>query len=257
MFDQLVESAPVRKKNKRWHYFTATAALWVFALTGMIVVGIFAYDARLDSQYKDIVMVAPALPPAPTPVSVGPQPRAARPQQVEGFIPVKEIPDTITPPSSKPPVMPRDFGPIGDGPGVPGGIGPGGGGTGVSIGPGDGLISDSRQIEPPPPPPPPQPKPETPAKSQIIRSHVLQGSAIKRVEPTYPAIAKAVGVGGAVVVEVTIDERGNVISARALSGHALLRDGCLAAARVWRWQPTLLNGVPVKVVGTITFNFQR
>jgi protein TonB len=85
---------------------------------------------------------------------------------------------------------------------------------------------------------------------------VLQGLATRRVEPTYPPLAKAARVMGSVVVEVTIDENGNVISASAVSGHPLLKDAAVAAARGWKFQPTKLSGQPVKVIGTITFNFQ-
>ena len=84
---------------------------------------------------------------------------------------------------------------------------------------------------------------------------VLQGSAIKRVEPVYPPLAKAAQVSGAVVVELTLDEEGNVIAARAISGHPLLKDSAVAAATEWKFNPTTLSGVPVKVIGTITFNF--
>ena len=92
---------------------------------------------------------------------------------------------------------------------------------------------------------------------KIIRKSggVLQGSATKRVEPVYPPLAKAARVSGAVVVEVTVDEDGNVISARAMSGHPLLKDAAVAAARQWTFAPHKLSGVPVKVIGTITFNF--
>ena len=102
--------------------------------------------------------------------------------------------------------------------------------------------------------PTPPPKPEPP---KIIRKSggVLQGSATRRVEPSYPPLAKAARVSGAVVVEVTVDEAGNVISARAVSGHPLLKDAAVAAARGWRFTPTQLSGTPVKVIGTITFNF--
>jgi len=79
--------------------------------------------------------------------------------------------------------------------------------------------------------------------------------ATTRVEPTYPPLAKAAGVSGAVLVEVTIDESGNVISASAVSGHPLLKDAAVAAAREWTFAPTKLAGNPVKVIGTITFNF--
>jgi len=42
-------------------------------------------------------------------------------------------------------------------------------------------------------------------------------------------------VSGAVVVEVTVDEQGNVISARAISGPPLLRDAAVDAARGWKF----------------------
>ena len=92
---------------------------------------------------------------------------------------------------------------------------------------------------------------------KIIRKSggVLQGSALRRVEPSYPPLAKAARISGSVVVEVTVDEEGKVISARAISGHPLLKDSAVAAARGWAFQPTKLDGTPVKVIGTITFNY--
>jgi TonB family protein len=99
-----------------------------------------------------------------------------------------------------------------------------------------------------------QDKPEAP---KIIRKSggVLQGSAIRRVEPTYPPTALAAKVSGTVVVEVTLAEDGKVIAARAISGHPLLKDAAVNAARGWEFTPTQLNGEPVKVIGTIAFNF--
>lgn len=92
---------------------------------------------------------------------------------------------------------------------------------------------------------------------KIIRKSggVLQGTATRRVEPNYPPLAKAARVSGSVVVEVTLDEEGNVISARVISGHPLLKDAAVSAAKGWKFNPTLLQGTPVKVIGTITFNF--
>lgn len=96
-----------------------------------------------------------------------------------------------------------------------------------------------------------------PEAPKIIRKSggVFQGSATWRVEPTYPPLAKAARVNGSVVVEVTVDESGNVIAARAISGHPLLKIAAVEAARGWKFTPTQLSGVPVKVIGTITFNF--
>ncbi|HWO02467.1 MAG TPA: TonB family protein [Blastocatellia bacterium] len=92
---------------------------------------------------------------------------------------------------------------------------------------------------------------------QIIRKSgdVLAGSAVRRVEPVYPPLAKAARVSGAVVVEIVVDEQGSVISARAMSGDPLLKDAATSAARAWKFNPTILGGVPVKVIGGLTFNF--
>lgn len=84
---------------------------------------------------------------------------------------------------------------------------------------------------------------------------VLQSSAIKRVEPRYPSEARAAGISGSVVVEVTVDEAGKVFAARTISGPPELREASVGAARGWEFARTTLSKVPVKVIGTITFNF--
>jgi protein TonB len=57
------------------------------------------------------------------------------------------------------------------------------------------------------------------------------------------------------VVQVIIDEQGNVISAHAVEGHPLLQAVSVAAARQAKFSPTLLEGEPVKVTGVIKYNF--
>jgi len=106
--------------------------------------------------------------------------------------------------------------------------------------------------------PPPLPDAPGPAIPRIMRvsGGVLAGRATRRVQPVYPEMARAAGIEGAVVVEVTVGESGQVISARAVSGHPLLRDAAVEAARGWAIQPFEINGAPVKVVGTITFQFK-
>jgi TonB family protein len=83
----------------------------------------------------------------------------------------------------------------------------------------------------------------------------LRDKATKIVEAIYPEEAKKEGIKDHVVVEVMIDKKGKVLSARALYGHLLLREAALEAARQWEFTPTKLNGKAVKVVGTITFHF--
>jgi protein TonB len=74
--------------------------------------------------------------------------------------------------------------------------------------------------------------------------------------PLYPPLAKAARISGSVPIEIIIDEEGEVMFARSLGGHPLLKESALAAARGWKFKPTLLQGEPVKVIGMITFNFQ-
>lgn len=62
-------------------------------------------------------------------------------------------------------------------------------------------------------------------------------------------------VTGSVQVQVTIDESGKVISAKALCGHPLLREASVNAAYGARFTQTFVSGVPVRVTGIITYNF--
>ncbi len=91
--------------------------------------------------------------------------------------------------------------------------------------------------------------------AKTVSGGVLNGKAINLVKPAYPAAAKAVRAEGAVNVQVTIDENGNVISASAVSGHPLLRAASVNAARQSKFLPTTLQGQAVKVTGIIVYNF--
>jgi protein TonB len=107
------------------------------------------------------------------------------------------------------------------------------------------------------PKPPPPIKKENIKVPPVMTGGVVNGKAIDLPKPPYPAPAKAVGASGTVSVQVTIDENGNVISARAVSGHVLLRDAAERAARRARFTPTYLSKTAVKVNGIILYNFTR
>lgn len=62
-------------------------------------------------------------------------------------------------------------------------------------------------------------------------------------------------VTGSVQVQVTIDESGKVVSAKALCGHPLLREASVNAAYGARFTQTFVSGLPVRVTGIITYNF--
>lgn len=106
-----------------------------------------------------------------------------------------------------------------------------------------------------PPPPPPPVKKETPKPPTVVSKGVVNGQAVSLPKPIYPPPARAIGAKGAVSVQITIDENGNVISANAVSGHPLLRSVAEQAAQSAKFRPTLLSGEPVKVKGTIVYNF--
>jgi protein TonB len=106
-----------------------------------------------------------------------------------------------------------------------------------------------------PPPPPPTPKPTPKPVPKTISGGVVNSKATNLVKPPYPPAARAVNASGAVNVQVTIDESGSVISASATSGHPLLRDAAVRAARSSKFSPTLLSGQAVKVTGVIVYNF--
>jgi TonB family protein len=78
---------------------------------------------------------------------------------------------------------------------------------------------------------------------------------IKDTPPEYPAIARESRVQGVVILEARIDERGMVSDVRPLRSIPLLDQAAIESVRQWQYEPTLLNGVPVPVIMTVTVNF--
>ena len=127
-----------------------------------------------------------------------------------------------------------------------------GGVSGIGSGQGNGRGSGSGAgygSPPPPPRPMPTPVPKT------ISGGVVNSKATNLPTPVYPPAAQAIRASGAVNMQVTIDESGNVISAKAISGHPLLRAAAEQAARNAKFAPTMLSGQPVKTTGVIVYNF--
>lgn len=79
------------------------------------------------------------------------------------------------------------------------------------------------------------------------------GVAIKRISPVYPRYARR--AVGEVVVDVLVNERGNVTQARVVSGLKVFRASALTAARQWKFSPTTFNGAPVKTHRMIAFHY--
>ncbi len=94
------------------------------------------------------------------------------------------------------------------------------------------------------------------AASGNDENRIMNGKAIKIFEPVYPRIAREAGASGEVLVSVEIDENGKVIEAKATSGHKMLYDAAVEAAKKWEFLPTFVEGSPKKVSGLIKFVFQ-
>jgi len=124
-----------------------------------------------------------------------------------------------------------------------------------------GLIGGEPRTSETPPRPPDPPKLPVRTKEEDNRplrvtSVVLQGKAIERRTPIYPPLAKQIHLQGDVSVEVIISPDGRVETARVVSGNWMLAQYAREAALGWRFEPTLLNNVPVRVTGVITFVFK-
>jgi TonB family protein len=74
--------------------------------------------------------------------------------------------------------------------------------------------------------------------------------------PEYPPEAKRAGMMGVVILECTISPTGVVVDARVLKGAPVLNEAAIEAVRKWRYTPTLLDGVAVPVIMTVTVNFK-
>jgi protein TonB len=100
--------------------------------------------------------------------------------------------------------------------------------------------------------------PEEPPPVQAVRvgGNKKEPTKTKNVAPVYPDIAKQARVQGIVILECTISPQGKVTDVKVLRGIPLLDQAGIDAVKQWQYTPTLLNGVPVPVIMTVTVNFR-
>lgn len=267
MLDQLVESKSNSRENKRRSEFLAvTLIIMVTALLTSWTYSLFAKDFGMGG---DDLALTTLVAPVPVPDEEPPPKPEKQPEQKQPDVDVrKELiqnimqspvkpPDTLSTTKNQVKEMRLDrMTKLGSNDADTGAKVDSGAGRVVDTGGTGGLSTgsgtDTTGGDAAPPPPPkatPKPAPKT------ISQGVLNGKAISLPKPAYPPAAKAVRAGGAVNVQVLIDEEGRVVSASAVSGHPLLQQAAVAAARGARFSPTLLSGQAVKVSGVITYNF--
>src|SRR6266498_3565001 len=255
MFENLVESGSHKEDlGRKGSFLLGTIAVYGIIGVTLLVVSIMYAAANLESQDLDFITLV-----APVPVPQQAQPEKheeAKPQNEKQNVDVRKeliadvtrtelVPKEVSAKASDIPPVRRGVTTI-VGSELSNAAAP------VAAGSGTGLVPTGPtkvNIEAPPPPPAPTP-PRAP-----ISGGVLNGKAISLPKPAYPPIARQAHASGTVVVQVTIDENGSVVSAHAVSGHPLLQAVAVAAARGARFSPTKLSGQPVKVTGVITYNF--
>jgi protein TonB len=125
--------------------------------------------------------------------------------------------------------------------GVAGGVE--GGVPGGAVG---GVVGGLPEAPPPPPPP---------AAPVRVGGNIKAPTKTRMVNPVYPPIAQSARVQGVVIIEATIGPDGKVQQAKVLRSIPLLDESALNAVKQWEFTPTLLNGVPVPVIMTVTVQF--
>src|SRR5262245_24583710 len=258
MFDRLIESNSEVRPEKTILSLCISTFLHAFILLVAIITPLF-FTETLNPQQFVTYLVAPPPPPPPPPPPLAVVSKAVKMPKV-----VPQNPGHLTVPVTIPkvvamvideepaPDISASGGVVG---GVPGGV-PGGTIGGVLGGVLGGAMPVA--VAPQPPPPPPAPKAEPPKVKAPVRvgGKVRSPHLLRRTEPMYPPLARAARIQGRVVLEATLTEQGRVADLRFVSGHPMLIDAAMQAARQWEYEPTYLNDVAYPVILNITVNFR-
>jgi protein TonB len=259
MFDNLVESSSHKEDlTRKGSFIGVTLLVYTVLLVAFFVAGILWYDAHLSEQELELTtLVAPV--PVPQQQKEPEQKQEAKPVKPDQNVDIRkelvaDVAESRLPPKEIS-AKASDVPPVRRGVTTVLGSADSNAAAPMPAGPGSGTVVTAPAkvniAEEPPPPPAATP---TPPRAPISGG-VLNGKAISLPKPGYPPIARAAHASGTVTVQVLIDENGNVVSAKAVSGHPLLQAVAVAAARQARFSPTKLSGQPVKVTGVIQYNF--
>jgi protein TonB len=85
---------------------------------------------------------------------------------------------------------------------------------------------------------------------------IRQPRKLEHVNPAYPDIARQARVQGVVILECTIGRDGRITEVKVLRGIPLLDAAAVDAVKQWVYEPTLVNGVPARVIMTVTVSFK-
>jgi protein TonB len=239
LFEDLLESDVVAHKTKQGYTLPVSIAIHVAVLLAVIVVPLLtSEDLPEPTSVVKAFFVEPAAAPPPPPPPPPPAPKAAVPQKVAPTPPPVTDNKFTAPVETPDEVKPEEGIDLGVEGGVPGGVE--GGVPGGVVGGVVGGLPDA--------PPPPQ--------AVRVGGQIKEPKKLKNVNPAYPDIAKQARVQGVVILECTISPQGKVTDVKILRGIPLLDAAAIEAVKQWVYSPTLLNGVPVPVIMTVTVNFR-
>ena len=246
----LLEMPTTKQPRRSPLEWAGAMALHIVILAALIIIPLyFTGTIRLPEDEK-VPLIAPPPPLAPPPPPAGgavaphvTHPKAKLDYRLPKLTVPTAIPRKVSSASDNVAEAAPDLG------GVPGGV-PGGvigGQIGGVVG---GVLGGTGTAAPTPPP-----------LARPFHKVVRVGSNLKAprqtydVAPLYPPLARDAHIRGTVVIDAVIDEHGNVVQVRVISGHPLLIDAALKAVLQWKYEPTTLNGQPVSVELQVQVHF--
>jgi len=238
LFEDLIESDVHQGAHATKQSMTMPVSLAIHAVILLVVVVVpllTSQELPEPTAALKAFFVEPAAAPPPPPPPPPPAPKAANVPKAQPKI---ETNPTFTAPVDVPQeIKPEESVDMGVEGGVAGGVE--GGVPGGVVGGVVGGLPDA---------PPPQ-------QAVRVGGNIKEPKKLKDAKPNYPDIAKQAHVQGIVILEATISPQGKVSDVKVLRGIPLLNDAALEAVKQWVYTPTLLNGIPVPVIMTVTVNF--
>ena len=247
MFEQSLMELSMGKTKTPWAVAVSFGLQSVFVV-GLLLYPLLQYYELPATELMTFLVAPPPPPPPPPPPSDIVIKKVIREFDAGQLTQPTEIPDkvAIIQEEDIPPPSASIAGVVG---GVAGGSM--GGVLGGVIG---GIISNAPLVAPPPPPPVKKVK-ATPKRIRVGGT-VQKARLAKKVNPSYPALARQARIQGTVKLTAIIARDGTVQKLEVGSGHPLLVPAALDAVKQWRYKPTLLNGEPVEVVTQIDVIFK-
>ncbi|HET8922935.1 MAG TPA: energy transducer TonB [Candidatus Acidoferrum sp.] len=245
--EALLENHRFKSSSKTLDLLVALS-LHVVVVAGPILAGLYYTDTLNLKEFTRTLLVAPPPPPPPPPAPAAGIIKAQAPKRVF-MTGGKLVAPTVIPRQiaeiKEAPLEPDSLGGVAGG--VPGGV-PGGQMGGVLGGVIGGVLNTAAK-----PIAPPTGKPSAPVR---VGGRVRPPKVIVQTHPNYPPLARQARVQGQVLVDAILDEQGNVVDMKVVSGPPLLYQAALDALKTWKYEPTYLNDQPIAVEMIVTITFQ-